>query len=220
MKQIVAALLEARRGFRPLRESGRNQHTRSTYATMEDVWAAVLPALAANGLVVQFTTLEAREIADHVPKSGDARKGWTVRVEGRLLHESGEMMTAEACAAGYDAQDKGLLIAHSCARRLVLIDLLGVPEGAVLAGQGQPRGEPGRRGPAEWPPPGKIETMIRELGEWCRGEAERRNVEPGEVLAERAEGIRSLKRFQGLEPGSVEAENLLGVLVRAHRGVG
>lgn len=200
MKEILKALIAARREFLPLGHSGKNQSTRNEYATIEDCWASCQAALVRHDLMLRFDTLMTTPLDDVATKSGGLQHGYSVRVSAILTHVSGESISVGADATSYDVGDKALQKAQSAAGRIAMINLLALE----------------MRAP--WPSAEAVDRMIRELGEACKVIAEIEKLDPGEVLSREAEGVPELKIFREIKkgPGGDRGE-ILRVLNTTHR---
>lgn len=55
-KSITAALLEVQKELKPVKKSKENTHFNASYATIQDVFEAILPLLHKNGLLLTQTT--------------------------------------------------------------------------------------------------------------------------------------------------------------------
>lgn len=145
--QLVKALIEAKKNFKPLVKNKTNPHFRSDYATLAAVHDAVDGALAANGLTVMQ------------PLCFDEKYGHVIKTE--LLHVSGESKVAVyPLPGGVKSQDLGSAITYG--RRYSLSSLLGIAEndedddgeadsGRPVAGNGdrKPTQEPAKAAPAK-----------------------------------------------------------------------
>ena len=200
MKEILKALIAARREFLPLGYSGKNQSTRNEYATIEDCWSSCQAALVHHDLLLRFDTVTNTPLDDVGTKNGGTQHGYSVRVAAILSHVSGEQISVHADATSYDVGDKALQKAQSSAGRIAMMNLLALEMRAL------------------WPSAEAVDRMIRELGEACKNIAEIEKLDPGEVLAREAEGVPELKMFREIKkgPGGDRGE-ILRVLNTAHR---
>jgi hypothetical protein len=111
--QLVKALIEAKKSFKPLVKNKTNPHFRSDYATLAAVHEAVDDALAANGLTVMQ------------PLCFDEKYGHVIKTE--LLHVSGDSKSAMyPLPGGVKSQDLGSAITYG--RRYSLTSLLGIAD--------------------------------------------------------------------------------------------
>lgn len=111
-KTIWAALLAAQSDFKPLRETGKNPHFRSQYATLSDIRAATCDALAKHGLIVT-----------QAPVQTDGN----ISVVSRIVHvETGETIEDSCPVLGnvQDMQKLGSAITY--ARRYLLLSQLNL----------------------------------------------------------------------------------------------
>jgi hypothetical protein len=156
--QLVKALIEAKKKFKPLVKNKTNPHFRSDYADLAAVHEAVDDALAANGLTVMQ------------PLCFDEKYGHVIKTE--LLHVSGESKVAVyPLPGGVKSQDLGSAITYG--RRYSLSSLLGIAdkeedddaEADSGRGSGQQQGQapaqgPKAAGPGKPPPAPKAEPNM------------------------------------------------------------
>lgn len=109
MTTIYTALLAARKDFAPLRESGYNPHFKNKFSTLNDVYAAVVPGLMKNGLVLSH------------PIDGEG-------IGSRVTHaESGEHVESRLpLPAQTDPQKLGSAVSYF--KRYTLIALLALSD--------------------------------------------------------------------------------------------
>jgi len=113
MKNIAAALVKAQSEMAVATKDAKNPFFRSSYADLNAIREAVMPALNKNGIVVLQPTI-----------TTDSGKSF---VRTTLLHESGEQITSDTeivCAKANDPQAFGS--AMSYARRYSLQSLMCV----------------------------------------------------------------------------------------------
>lgn len=213
--RFLEALGNAREAFLPIRHSGHNEHTGGTYATLGDMMRATSEGLRAAGFSLVFDLLDFEPVPDLETKKGSIQKGYLAKVQARLLHPAGQLATKGA-GVGYDAGDKGLLIAQAHAQRKALQYLLGLDVESRPPGQQGPRKAPQKR---PWPSSDQVKAMQKTIGAWCERQAEARGIAPPDALAEIAEGIDSLRAFGDLKPNNQHDRNLMGILERAHAKV-
>ena len=92
-------------------KDGKNPHFRSTYATLSSVIDATRPVLARHKIaILQLATSE----------------GKTARVETRLIHESGEWISATSTAEARDASPQSIGSAQTYLRRYGLQAIAGI----------------------------------------------------------------------------------------------
>ena len=124
---IAIALAKAQTEFTKAFKDAKNPHFRSTYATLQSVMAAVMPALNANGIALIQT--EGR--GDHGPF-----------VDTILLHgESGEDLTTRSPIIQGKVDSQGYLAGLTYARRGGVMTLCGI------APADDDDGETGRKSP-------------------------------------------------------------------------
>jgi hypothetical protein len=136
INELADALAKAQGQIRGAVKDAENPHFRSKYADLASVWDACRQALSNNGLsVIQ------------APRGVVSEVGWTVEVETRLLHSSGQWMgdTITVPVGKPDAQGVGSALTY--ARRYALASFVGVaPEdddgNAAVGGNGKPRAVP------------------------------------------------------------------------------
>lgn len=115
ISKIATALVEAHKGFKPVAQSGRNPHLKSSYSTIADYLNAVQTALLNNGIVIS-QSVSKTEVG--------------IAVTTILIHTSGEYLESEACVLPVEkpsAQAVGSAISY--ARRYSLAAFLGVAAG-------------------------------------------------------------------------------------------
>jgi hypothetical protein len=113
--KIATALVEAHKAFKPVAQSGRNPHLKSSYSTIADYLNAVRPALLANGIVA-IQSVSKTDVG--------------IAVTTKLIHTSGEYLESDACVLPVEkpnAQAVGSAISY--ARRYSLASFLGIAAG-------------------------------------------------------------------------------------------
>lgn len=115
INELATALAKAQGTIKGAVKDADNPHFRSKYADLASVWDACREALSQNGLSV----LQA-------PRGVISEAGWTVEVETRLLHASGQWMgdTITVPVGKPDAQGLGSALTY--ARRYALASFVGV----------------------------------------------------------------------------------------------
>lgn len=115
VNELATALAKAQGQIKGAVKDAENPHFRSKYADLASVWDACRHALSANGLSI----LQA-------PRGVVSEVGWTVEVETRLLHSSGQWMgdTLTVPVGKPDAQGLGSALTY--ARRYALAAFVGV----------------------------------------------------------------------------------------------
>src|SRR6188768_1555109 len=109
INELATSLSKAQGKIKGAVKDAENPHFRSKYADLASVWDACREALTKNGLsVIQ------------APRGVLTDGGWTVEVETRLLHSSGEWMgdTITVPVGKPDAQGVGSALTY--ARRYAL----------------------------------------------------------------------------------------------------
>lgn len=115
VNELATALAKAQGQIKGAVKDAENPHFRSKYADLASVWDACRASLSANGLsVIQ------------APRGVVSEVGWTVEVETRLLHSSGQWMgdTITVPVGKPDAQGLGSALTY--ARRYALASFVGV----------------------------------------------------------------------------------------------
>lgn len=115
VNELAAALAKAQGQIKGAVKDAENPHFRSKYADLASVWDACRASLSANGLsIIQ------------APRGVVTEVGWTVEVETRLLHASGQWMgdTITVPVGKPDAQGLGSALTY--ARRYALASFVGV----------------------------------------------------------------------------------------------
>lgn len=150
INQIVPALIKARTAFGPLIKDARNDHLRSSYASLANVLASTAEALEANGLLL----LQQNDF--------DAEGKPTLTT--RLLHVSGQwfaefypLAAPRATGKVDDAKDIGA--ANTYARRNAALTLLGIAaEDPDAQFSGRNRGQQQEGGVYQPPEPSEDEA--------------------------------------------------------------
>jgi hypothetical protein len=204
MRNLLTALDSARLEFRPLKTSGKNQHTKNEYATIDDCWSACEEGLSRHGLIVTFDTVSSMPVDDVQTRADATQKGFLVRVAAVLHHVSGETLKVHAEAVGYDVGDKGLAKAQSFAARIALMNLLSLEMRATF--------------PIDWPSEARLKEILKDVGDWCAEEA-RRTSREGPALFNELVGLESLKACLALnshvERDRISMRRLLALYDRA-----
>lgn len=115
INELATALAKAQGQIKGAIKDAENPHFRSKYADLASVWDACRDALSKNGLsVIQ------------APRGCWNESGWTVEVETRILHSSGQWMgdTITVPVGKPDAQGLGSALTY--ARRYALASFVGV----------------------------------------------------------------------------------------------
>lgn len=115
VNELATALAKAQGQIKGAIKDAENPHFRSKYADLASVWDACREALSKNGLsIIQ------------APRGVVSEVGWTVEVETRLLHSSGQWMgdTITVPVGKPDAQGVGSALTY--ARRYALASFVGV----------------------------------------------------------------------------------------------
>jgi len=108
---LAAALAAAQAEMSHASKDGKNPHFRSTYATLSSVLDATRPVLARHKIaILQLATSE----------------GKTARVETRLIHESGEWISATSTAEARDGSPQSIGSAQTYLRRYGLQAIAGI----------------------------------------------------------------------------------------------
>lgn len=108
---LACALAAAQAEMSHASKDGKNPHFRSTYATLSSVLDATRPVLARHKIaILQLATSE----------------GKTARVETRLIHESGEWISATSTAEARDASPQSIGSAQTYLRRYGLQAIAGI----------------------------------------------------------------------------------------------
>jgi hypothetical protein len=113
LAKLLPALIKASASFKPISKQRTNPHFRSKYAALEDVDAAVDPALHDNGLHVTYVS--------HESAAG------SVSIEAVLWHTSGEHMgSGPLVLLPAKADPQGAVAAITYARRTTKLCVLGL----------------------------------------------------------------------------------------------
>ncbi len=157
INELATALATAQGQIRGAVKDAENPHFRSKYADLASIWDACREALSKNGLsVIQ------------APRGVVSEMGWTVEVETRLLHSSGQWMgdTITVPVGKPDAQGVGSALTY--ARRYALASFVGVAPEDDDGNAAVSRGPARKETPAD--PPGydiwrqDIEVVAQEQG--------------------------------------------------------
>jgi len=79
IKQLVTALAEAQKEYKPIKKTGRNEFARFDYSTLGDICTALLPALNKHGFPM--------------PLFQTGYMGGELVMVGRLVHKTGEWVS-------------------------------------------------------------------------------------------------------------------------------
>ncbi len=111
IKSIAAALNAFQAGMRSIKEESENPFFKSKYADLPDIWKAIRPGLANNGL--------------SVIQGGRVVNGEAVLVT-TVMHVSGEWIEGEYPIVSKDKTPQGLGSGNTYARRYALSGMLGL----------------------------------------------------------------------------------------------
>ena len=126
LSKIAPALTKAQAAFKAVAKSGQNTYDRYSYACLEDYVRAVKPILSAHGLSVLSSAEEVVNLEDRATKNGGKEHAVRVKLNIRIIHESGEWVEASAWGEGQDRADKAVYKAITGARKYGLASALGL----------------------------------------------------------------------------------------------
>ncbi len=205
--KVSKALVAAQHEFGGVEKGATNSHDRYKYAQLEDYIVAANSALAKYKLAVLTGAPEIESLPDRSTKAGSVNYAVRVKLDLRLVHESGQWMQVSCWGEGQDRADKALYKAITGARKYGLACLLGMvttddPERDLHVGLDDPDTKSvGRRetAPRSTGTNGKASGDDKKriafrdaIQEWsqlprgddlisaCKGFAKRLGVEPGE----------------------------------------
>ncbi len=115
INELATALSKAQGKIKGAVKDAENPHFRSRYADLASVWDACREALTSNGLSVLQT-----------PRGVATEGGWTVEMETRLLHSSGQWVSDTLTVPVGKPDAQGLGSALTYARRYALASFVGV----------------------------------------------------------------------------------------------
>lgn len=151
---LAAAVVEAMKRVRYVKETGKNDFHGYKYASDEDFLILVQPALADVGLCLLPSVTEVRTVEHSADKKGAPRYRTELVQTWELLHVSGESRMLSVPACGLDSEDKGTYKALTGALKYLVRHLLLIPTGAdperVRGDEGD--AQPGHA-PIQVPPP-------------------------------------------------------------------
>lgn len=127
---LAAAVVEAMKRVRYVKETGKNDFHGYKYASDEDFLILVQPALADVGLCLLPTVTEVRTVEHSADKKGAPRYRTELVQTWELLHVSGESRMLSVPACGLDSEDKGTYKALTGALKYLVRHLLLIPTGA------------------------------------------------------------------------------------------
>jgi hypothetical protein len=125
--KLMPALHEARKAITPAGKSGKNTFDGYDYANELDWHNAVQPALAANGLVLVFSTEAISNLPERATKKGGTEH--TVQVTGfaRVFHTSGQWIEVSGVGQGQDRGDKGCYKAMTGMKKYLYALMFALP---------------------------------------------------------------------------------------------
>jgi hypothetical protein len=127
---LAAAVVEAMKRVRYVKETGKNDFHGYKYASDEDFLILVQPALADVGLCLLPSVTEVRTVEHSADKKGAPRYRTELVQTWELLHVSGESRMLSVPACGLDSEDKGTYKALTGALKYLVRHLLLIPTGA------------------------------------------------------------------------------------------
>lgn len=127
---LAAAVVEAMKRVRYVKETGKNDFHGYKYASDEDFLILVQPALADVGLCLLPSVTEVRTVEHSSDKKGAPRYRTELVQTWELLHVSGESRMLSVPACGLDSEDKGTYKALTGALKYLVRHLLLIPTGA------------------------------------------------------------------------------------------
>jgi len=127
---LAAAVVEAMKRVRYVKETGKNDFHGYKYASDEDFLILVQPALADVGLCLLPSVTEVRTLEHSPDKKGAPRYRTELVQTWELLHVSGESRMLSVPACGLDSEDKGTYKALTGALKYLVRHLLLIPTGA------------------------------------------------------------------------------------------
>lgn len=113
--EVAASLIKAKTNFVPAKKSGFNKHLNSNYSNLDDVLAAITPALNDNGLIVIQSTL-------------DTSTERLMYIQTLIMHSSGQWIAFDyqMPIEGIKAQQYGSTTSYG--RRYALCAALGIAQ--------------------------------------------------------------------------------------------
>lgn len=154
---LAAAVVEAMKRVRYVKETGKNDFHGYKYASDEDFLVLVQPALAEVGLCLLPSVTEVRTVEHSADKKGAPRYRTELVQTWELLHVSGESRMLSVPACGLDSEDKGTYKALTGALKYLVRHLLLIPTGADperVRGDEGDAAAPGHA-PIQVPPPAR-----------------------------------------------------------------
>ena len=127
-KNIIPAFVKAQAMFSTVQKSKQNQEQKYKYATLDDYFDILRPALGENGLAILCNVENVEYPQPRQMKSGSTWYVVRVRLRQRLYHESGEWIDFICYGEGLDSGDKAYYKAVTGARKYGL-SLLGISTG-------------------------------------------------------------------------------------------
>lgn len=113
IKELAAALNKAQAAIKPAKKDRENPFFSSSYATLQSVWEAALPAMTTNGLSIAQTFTTPADAA-------------TIIVETTLLHTSGEWLTSTLTLKPVKSDPQAFGSAITYGRRYSVAAILGI----------------------------------------------------------------------------------------------
>jgi hypothetical protein len=126
LDQLIPALVKATSEIGAVPKTGENKYDRYTYAKLEDFVRASNGPLCKNGLALTFDVLGVENLEARKTKQGAEENGVRVHLQGKLLHVSGQMLTAMGVGDGYDRGDKAAYKALTGARKYLIANMLNL----------------------------------------------------------------------------------------------
>lgn len=148
---LAAAVVEAMKRVRYVKETGKNDFHGYKYASDEDFLILVQPALADVGLCLLPSVTEVRTLEHSPDKKGAPRYRTELVQTWELLHVSGESRMLSVPACGLDSEDKGTYKALTGALKYLVRHLLLIPTGADPERVRGDEGEPTAQAPISVP---------------------------------------------------------------------
>lgn len=116
INELAAALSKAQAEMQGAKKDSTNPHFKSAYADLASVWEACRAALTKHGL----------SVLQSPRATSNNGAGWSVEVETRLLHSSGQWMADTLTVPVGKADAQGVGSAVTYARRYALAAFVGV----------------------------------------------------------------------------------------------
>lgn len=125
--EIAVALAALQGEITPAHKSGHNSYNDYDYSTLEDYYAVLRPLMAKHGIAIVFDTPEVRPSPDRKTLKNVTEYHVMVRIDGTIIHKSGEIIKISGWGEGQDVGDKAIYKAITGAKKYAISSAFAIP---------------------------------------------------------------------------------------------